>query len=548
MAKIKAGRRPFKSKPWLGLRRIAPFQTEHSADGQKIRIFWLRLLAWIVSLVLAAWLGLTGAAYFYIKYQREFSAIQYQHLLLYPWKSDEYRYARCRFLLDKGKAQLADKQYMEAFNNIRLGLAEVPEDTDARINIVQFYIALKRFDLAEKTLADGLEFNLEKHEYVMAYFRFLFSQQRDDHAIEISKKLQASGVKTHAILHTLVMAEATAHYFRGRYATAERIVQPEVKAGAPDARMLSAQVQWQLGNRERALTLLAEMGNTPMKGEADIYTVRVGYLRELGRLADVRSLAILRQVEHPDQPLGYLDELSTLSPDADAVRWAGTVADVFSRFPSNVTALNGLAIAAASRGQVDLAWRVYKHCKAQELPWLISANAVLEAHLAAKRYTEALSATQIIQKENEEWAKTDGTQFDAFRSIANYGLGDKSLSELQLQNYLNDKQVNAASFVAVAEHMARVGALDQARIILAAAIKANSLDQAALTRLVELDLEQLDTLSLVTNTDRLLVMRKPEPAFLRKIQSTLQSDRYIFEGSDALLQKISARLAQKDQE
>ena len=547
MAKIKAGSRPFKSKPWLGLRRIAPFQTEHNADGKKIRIFWLRLLAWIVSLVLAAWLGLTGAAYFYIKYTREFSSVQYQHLFLYPWKSDEYRHARCRFLLDKGKAQLADKQYIEAFNNIRLGLAEVPEDTEARINIVQFYIALKRYDLAEKTLADGLEFNLEKHEYVMAYFRFLFSQQQDDHAIEISKKLQASGVKTPAILHTLVMAEATAHYFRGRYATAERIVQPEVKAGAPDARLLSAQVQWQLGNRERALALLAEMGNTPIKEEADIYAVRVGYLRELGRVADVRSLAILRQVEHPDQPLGYLDELSTLSPDADAVRWAGTVADVFSRFPSNVTALNGLAIAAASRGQVELAWRVYKHCKAQELPWLISANAVLEAHLAAKRYTEALSATQIIQKENEEWAKTDGTQFDAFRSIANYGLGDKSLSELQLQNYLNDKQANAASFFAVAEHMARVGALDQARIILAAAIKANALDQAALTRLVELDLEQLDTLSLVTNTDRLLVMRKPEPDFLRKIQSTLQSDRYIFEGSDALLQKISARLAQKDE-
>ena len=547
MAKIKAGSRPFKSKPWLGLRRIAPFQTEHHADGQKIRIFWLRLLAWIVSLALAAWLGLTGVAYFYIKYTREFSAVQYHHLFLYPWKSDEYRHARCRFLLDKGKAQLADKQYMEAFTNIRLGLAEVPEDTEARINIVQFYIALKRYDLAEKTLADGLKFNLEKHEYVMAYFRFLFSQQQDDHAIEISKKLQASGVKTPAILHTLVMAEATAHYFRGRYATAERIVQPEVKAGAPDARLLAAQVQWQLGNRERALTLLAEMGNTPMKEEADIYTVRVGYLRELGRLADIRSLAILRQVEHPDQPLGYLDELSTLSPDADAVRWAGTVADVFSRFPSNVTALNGLAIAAASRGQVELAWRVYKHCKAQELPWLISANAVLEAHLSAKRYSEALSATQIIQKENEEWAKTDGTQFDAFRSIANYGLGDKSLSELQLQNYLNDKQANAASFVPVAEHMARVGALDQARIILAAAIKANALDQAALTRLVELDLEQLDTLSLVVNTDRLLVMRKPEPNFLRKIQSTLQSDRYIFEGSDALLQKISARLAQKDE-
>jgi hypothetical protein len=39
-------------------------------------------------------------------------------------------------------------------------------------------------------------------------------------------------------------------------------------------------------------------------------------------------------------------------------------------------------------------------------------------------------------------------------------------------------------------------------------------------------------------------MRKPDPAFLRKIRDTLQSDRYIFEGNGAMLQKINARLAQ----
>jgi len=547
MKDLKARDHPFASKIRLVFKRIAPFKTEHTADGRKIRIFWVRLLAWIVSLVLAAWLGLTGAAYFYIKYKREFSSVQYQHLFLYPWKSDEYRRSRCRFLLDKGKAQLENKNYLEGFYNIRVGLSEVPEDSEARNRIVQFYIALKRYDLAERTLAEGLAFNFENHEYIMTYFIFLFDRQRDDRAIELSRQLQASGPKSLAIRHTLVMAEATAHYFRGRYATVARILRPEVNAGAPDARLLSAQVQWQLGNRDLALTRLAEIGNLSIKEEADIYSARVGYLRELDRVADLRSLAILRQVEHPDQPLGYLDELTTLSPDTDAVRWAGTVADVFSRFPSNAAALNGLAIVAASQGQVELAWRIYRHCKAQGLPWLISANAVLEAHLAAKRYAEAISATQTLLKENEEWAKTDGTQFDAFRSIANYGLGDKSLSELQLQNYLNDKQADAAKFTAVAEQMSRVGALDQVRTILAAAIKANAHDQAALTRLVELDMEQLDTLSLVTNADRLLVMRKPESAFLRKIQSTLQGDRYIFEGSDALLQKISARLAQKDE-
>lgn len=547
MANFKASKRPFKFKPWLGLRRIAPFQTEHNADGEKIRIFWLRLLAWIVSIVLIGWFGTTATAYLFIKYKREFSTVQYEHLFLYPWKREEYRHARCRFLLEKGKAQLADKKYLEAFNNIRLGLLEVPEDTEARINIVQFYIALRRYDLAERTLAEGLDFNIDKHDYVMAYFRFLFGQQRDDRAIEISRQIQASNPKSAGVVHTLIMAEASAHYFRGRYTKAMATIKGEIAAGAPDAILLSAQIKWQIGEKEKALSILADLSTRDIKESAEIYRIRVEYLKELGRLSDVRRIAILRQVEHPEDPAGFLDEITTCDPATESVRLAGAISEVFNRFPDSASAMNGLAQIAASTGQVDLAWRVYRQCKAKDLAWLPSATAVIESNLVAKRFADALAAIQTVVTDNEEWAKANGTQLDAFRSIANYGLGDKALSELQLQNFLNDKQANPASFYGVASQMARAGALDQARTILAAAVKANPLDQASLTRLVELDLEQLDTQSLVINTDRLLVMRKPEPDFLRKIQSTLQSDRYIFEGSDALLQKISVKLAQKEE-
>jgi hypothetical protein len=546
MVNPKAGLRPFKSRPWLGLRRIAPFQTEHNADGKRIRVFWIRLLAWITVSAVLSWMALTGAAYFYVKYGREYSEVQYRHLLLLPWKLDEYRRAKCEYLLAKGKRELDEGKYLAAFNNIRLGLLEVPQDTEARLSIVQFYIALKRMDLAEQTLAEGLPFNAEKREYVMTYFRYLFSQQWDDRAVEFSRKLQAQGIKDRDVLHALVMAEASAHYFRGRYSAAEAVIKDKIKSGVRDALLLLAQITWQRGDKEGALNLLSDLAEQ-RSGDPEIYALRVSMLREAGRISDVRSIAVLYQLEQPEDPAGFIDEVSTLDSEAEVVRWAGAVSEIFSRFPSSEAALNGLAAVAAAKGQTDLAWRIYKHCKAQNIPWQISATGVIEAHLAAKRFADAITAAQTIVTENEEWAKTNGTQFDAFRSIANYGLGDKSLSELQLQNYLNDKEANAANFFAVAEQMARVGALDQARTILAAAVKANPLDQASLTRLVELDLEQLDTLSLVTNTDRLLVMRKPEPAFLRKIQSTLQSDRYIFEGSDALLKKISARLAQKEE-
>lgn len=546
MENPKASLRAFKSKPWLGLRRIAPFQTEHNAEGKRVRIFWVRLIIWALTLGCLGWTSLTAGAYFYVKYARDYTTVQYKHILFYPWQVDEYRHARCEFLLAKGKAEILEEKYLEAFTNIRLGLLEVPEDTEARINIIQFYIALKRNDLAEQTFNDGIKYNIEKMDYVIAYFKFLFSLQQDERAIEVSRKLQATEIKNANVRHALIMAEASGHFFRGRYTTAKTVLREYNKQGTRDGSLVMAQILWEQDRKQESVALLGDLNNV-YPADDEIYLARINYLHKLGRYSDIRTMCVLRQVEHPDRPQAFIDEVLTLNPDTESLRWSAAISEVFIRFPSNPTAMNGLAEIAASKGQVELAWRIYKQCKAHDIPWLISATAVLKAHVAAKRYAETITAAQTIVTENEEWAKTDSTQLDAYRSIANYGLGDKSLSELQLQNYLNDKQANAANFFAVAEQMARVGALDQARTILTAAVRANSLDQASLTRLVELDLEQLDTLSLVTNTDRLLVMRKPEPDFLRKIQSTLQSDRYIFEGSDALLQKISARLAQKEE-
>lgn len=503
-------------------------------------------MLWILACAALSWVVLATGAFFYVKYGREYAAVQYRHIFLFPWQANEYRRAKCEFLLAKGKTELLEGKYLEAFNHIRLGLMAVPEDTEARINIVQFYIALKRFDLAEQTLADGVKYNSDKMDYVMMYFRFLFSQQRDDRAIEFSRQLQAQEIKNTDVRHALVMAEASGHYFRGRYTKAEIVLKKVKKVGMSDVSLLLAQIYWQRGQREQALAKLAEVAaSNPTDDE--VYRARISYLTYLNRVFDARRLSVLRQLEQPDNPRGFVDEISTIDPIADSVRWAGAVSAVFSRFPDNPAAMDGLAGVAASRGQVELAWRVYKQCKAQNIPWLISATAVIEAHLAAKRYADALTATQAILTENAEWAKTNGAQFDAFRSVANFALGDKPLSELQLQNYINDKQANVASFPAVAEQLLRVGAVSQARMVLTAVLKADERNQAALTRLVELDLAQLDTVSLVTNTERLLVMRKPERAFLKQIQDSLQSDRYIFEGSGPLLEKISARLAQKEE-
>ncbi len=539
----KAGRKAFKFKPWLGLRRISPFRTEHNSEGRRIRIFWRRLFLWVTVLLCMTWLGVTGGLYFYIKYARDYGTLEYTNLLFYPWKKDVYRRARCEFLLKKGKEQLNERKYLEGFYNIRLGLSVVPEDTEAREQIAQFYIAIGRDDAAEQTFSDGLQYNASNIGFLRKYFEFLFSRQKDERVIEITQHLLASEARNTLAWHVLTIAQASADFYLGRYKIAEKLLFLNNTMGTRGGSILTAQVMWAQGKKTEALALLSDLSDR-FPGDPEVYVVRVGYFREVGNMTAIRSLAVLRQLEKPDDPSGYLDELSTLDPSNETVRRAGTLSELFSRFSNDGAAMNGLASIGAYKGQIDLAWRAYRQCKVQDLPCMGSAISYIEAHLVAKLYADAIAATQKIVAENQDWVKTNGTQLDALRSVANYALGDKALSELQLQNYLNDKNTSRTNLVAFAEHMVRVGALGQARLILLTAIKTDSLNQAALTRLVELDLEQMDTPSLVANTDRLLVMRKPDPAFLRKIRDTLQSDRYIFEGNGAMLQKINARLAQ----
>lgn len=533
----------FEAEPFLGLGRFAPWQKERKAHETRIRIFWHRVFGWLLALALLGWLALTGAGYYFVKHKREFSAVKYTHILFYPWMKHEYRRAKCEFLIERGKAEFAEGKYLESFYNMRLGLYEVPEDTDARRKIMQLYYAVRRFDLAEMTLLDGLAYNAENWDYVMETFRFLFARQRDDKAVEVSRELLGKEIKNRDVRHSLAMAQASAHFFRGRYTAAEAVLREHDKMNTRDGALLRAQIFWESGRRDRAVDLLAELAQQ-YASDNEIYRVRVIMLREMGRLADIRSLCVLRQIEQPEHPRAYVDALLALDPKADAVRWAGEVAEVFSRFPNNEEAMNGLAEVAAGAGQVELAWRVYKQCRALGLSWSVAATSVLEANLVAKRYADALLAAQAILDENVDWARTKGVELNALRAVANYAQGDTALATLQLQSYLAEVPAAAHNLTAVAERFLQVGAVSLARTVLAKAVEADEFNQAALTRWIGLDLESVATEDLLVNTERLLELRRPPQAILEEMQGRLQSDRYLMlEGRERLIDKIGSRLA-----
>ena len=92
--------------------------------------------------------------------------------------------------------------------------------------------------------------------------------------------------------------------------------------------------------------------------------------------------------------------------------------------------------------------------------------------------------------------------------------------------------------------MVSVGAKDQARQVLARAVRSDPLNQSALVGLIKLELELAQSDSLPANVRALLSMRKPPLEILRGAYDKLGSDRFIFApGRGVLLQDLLATIA-----
>jgi tetratricopeptide (TPR) repeat protein len=152
----------------------------------------------------------------------------------------------------------------------------------------------------------------------------------------------------------------------------------------------------------------------------------------------------------------------------------------------------------------------------------------VEANIVAKKYQAALELVRELLKANPEWGKRFYSVFNGLQAIANYGLGDAEAAQLFLNNFLAQSNVRAENLLAVSKRLLAVGARTQARQVLEQAVKSDPLNQAALTNLVQIDLDLNNTAPLACNVRKLLTMRRPSQDVLRAAYRKLGSDLFLF--------------------
>jgi len=510
-----------------GIRRYLPFSVRRKTQGWQVQIFWKQFVGFIVILALLGWLGAASAAYLFVKYRRGFTEVKLTHMLLLPAQWNEYEVARGEFLIKNAQRDMKEQKFREAFYGLRLGLIKAPAHKEARLQLAQFYGLWKRPDLTRLTLLDGFAYHKNDNDYLKTLFSFLLQQQDDQQVLAYYKELLANDTAITPRNQLVALAAASSCYFRGNYDEAETILRRYQLELSRDGRLLGARINWDRGARDQALARLNEL-NAEFPNDEEIYTQTVAYLREAGRDDEARRESFLRALANPRNARARIDELYALQKEGGAAAVKSAADEIFKDFSGDSNALLALADFAANSGDPVLARRIYDHAKARDLNWEGAALMTVEANIVAKKYQAALELVRELLKSNPEWGKRFYSVFNGLQAIANYGLGDAEAAQLFLNNFLTQSNVRAENLVAVSKRLLAVGARTQARQVLEQAVKSDPLNQAALTNLVQLDLDLNNTAPLAGNVRKLLTMRRPSQDVLRAAYRKLGSDLFLF--------------------
>lgn len=510
------------ANPWLSF----PLAIVRTPEGPRLRIAWKVLAVQSAALFLTLWLLAATAGYCWIRFGQEFPGVQFRDVAL-PGRWPRLRAAWGDHFIGMARNEMKEQKWNEAIHHLRYGVARSPANTEGRLVLAQIFALMNKPDLAEQTLLAGVPFASDNVDFLKSVFAFLLQAQSDEEVIKIATRLLPGVPKNEARAQIIALAAATARYYRGDYDSAEDLVEQYQLRQTNDGRLLQVWIEWDRGFRDLALHRLANYIRD-FSGSDEFYREMIRYQRQLGHHDQVEHYAVLRQIANPQNPLSHIDLMFAYDRAKNTARLAKEIDSYLADFAGNQPALIALADFAANTGNSALARRVFDQSFERKLGAEVCALMLIESHVVAGQHREAIALVEEFNRDHPEWFKNRAAVYNGLRAIAHFGLGQREQGELYLRDFLNQRNLRADNLVAVSNRLLALGEATAARRVLDSAVTADPRNQAALAKLVELDLQAGRTDQLAPNLQRLLTMRKPSNELLRRAHDELGSDRYLF--------------------
>jgi len=518
-------------------------------DGRmEISVRWGRLIGTFTLLATVGWFALAGALYLHFKYNKEFDQVSYAKMLtLLPFGLEAHRVEMGNYHVERGLEEIKEGNFRDALRLLRLGVSRSPANLEGRRVLAEFYeVALKRQDIATNLLLEGMELGgTQDSDYLKQTLRVLLRYQMDEAIQNLADKYLPNEPELTDINRTLAFGAANANYLRGNYDLADDYIIDYNLIESVEGILLSAQISWDRGSKIAAMTKM-EYSIEKFPNSEPLLMQLSRYHRELGEIDEARRYAILRNVSDPLSAAPRLELLYIYNKSEDFEREQREAERVLQQFHNDEPALQSLANFAADTGNIDLARRTYEEALENEFGIHSFALLLIEAHMVDEDYQGALDFCEELVKERPDWLSQSWAIFNSLRAVASYGMNRPDLGEIYLQDFVEGKNIQPQTYLAVSRRFTEIDRHQQASKILAVAYKKAPTNQKILSELIRVELYLGNTENLNRLLSRLLQMRRPEMGLLTDAYTKLGSDRFIFTPDrQSLLLQLSAILRER---
>ncbi len=500
-------------------------------DGRWVLSFrWPRIALYALAAFVISYIAGASAAYLWFRYKRGYTEESYWKSYALPFRMTEHREEMGEHHIAQAIESFKRQEYREGLYLLRIGVARAPKNLEGRQLLADFYIRL--FHQPEdglRILKDGLPYASGNQRYLNAYLTLLNKYMKDNEVLELTQAELDKNPQNPTIVKTLVLHRAQALALLLRYDEVEDLLAKYELDKTQEGVLLTATILWTRDRKDEAVKLVADaLEQTPPTTRNPLFAALTRYLRESGRLDEARQVASRWMLNNSQQVQPRIEYLHLLHTEGDYDYEKQYANDTLQIFHNEQNALLLLANYATARGNVELVRRIYERAVENEFDIAPFTLLLIEAYISATDYASAIAFVEEIDSEKPSWLRQHKALFDSLRAVAYYGSGNTDLSTLYLNQFLAARSLRVENLLAIADRLEKLGALLQARRILAQAYANNPENQIVLTRLTSLDLRLGISENLGPHLMALMKMRRPSPKLLIESYRNLGSDRFIF--------------------
>ena len=545
---------------------------------RRYRPNWRRIALLLPVLLLLLWVGLSEANYFKERFMNGIPTTRRADMYLYlpdtaansfanlflgkeearlreraklltakdSYGRSAHLYRKGEYYVSVAKEALARQDYAEFSRYIGTGAQLSPANLEAQRICADLFFAFQRPLDAYQLLEESLVFAKQDREYFRYYLQRCFMLDQDARLIATATKHLADPGVAAEIRADLRLAAAQAHFLRGDFADAARLIKEHRLDQTADGYLLNCQLLWESGDRKGALADL-DAALTAFPAGVRLLEMKARWLKDSGEFRRAQDTLDLLAISQPGRP-GPLIQSLYLSPGEEGRgRREALVEKIIAQFGNQEQPMLDLARFGNDTADAALTARLAKHAVERKFGNRVRFDLVhVECLLNAGRARETILLVDALYKqaERDQWVAETRIAFDALRTIAYFADGQTEIGSINLQKLLQHRKVPPQVLVAASRKLIAARRYDEANEVLIQAHLQNETNQAVLMQIVQLKLDHPRIAAdLETYLRRLMLNRRPSPEVLRAALRRLGSDTYLFSSDrETLLRDVEAKL------